>query len=74
MDALSQWKNHSPGRHLQPLLLEMLHEGAQGLHDVHGIDLCPSGWDVGVNLTPAIKESHHNLFDAAGLDLGLDGA
>jgi hypothetical protein len=37
-----------------------------GLHDVHGVNLCPSGWDVGLNETPAIKEGHHNLFAGAG--------
>ncbi len=63
-----------PGRHLRPLLLEMLHEGPQGLHDVHGVDIRPPGYDVGVNHASGIKEGHHHLFDAAGLDSGFDRA
>jgi hypothetical protein len=68
-------ENHLPGLHLQPLLNQILHEGAQGLHNVVDVNLLPRRDVVGVDKALAIKEGQqHLLLGAASLDLSLDGA
>jgi hypothetical protein len=51
--------------HHGPLLLEMLHEGAQGLH-VDAIDQGARGDDVSSDEAPRIQKHHHHLFSSAG--------
>ncbi len=57
-----------PGQPLRPLLPQVLHESAQGLHNVVSIDLHPPGDDVGVDKVPAIEEGLQHLLGAASLD------
>lgn len=61
-------------RHFGPLLVDMLHEGVQGLGDVGCVPSGAPGDDVGVDQPLAVEESQHHLLGAAGLDFCFDGS
>jgi hypothetical protein len=61
------------GYHLWPLLPQVLHEGAQGLHDVIGIDHGTPGHNVGIDQALVVKKRQQHLFCSAGVNPCLYG-
>jgi hypothetical protein len=51
----------------------MLHEGAQGLNNVVGVDLRPPGNDEGVDKAPTVTEGQQHLLGGASLDTSING-
>ncbi len=71
--AFSKWKKTLLGQHLWPLLHQRVHEGAQDLHNVTGVDNGAPGLDVGVIQVLVVEECQQNLFCAARVDPCLYG-
>ena len=60
-------------RHIRPLLLQILHEASQGLHNVGCVDCNTPRNNIGVDQALRVEEGQDHLLGPAGLDLGLDG-
>jgi hypothetical protein len=60
--------------HGGPLLLKMLHEGAQDLDGVGGVDRGAPGDDMGIDHPRRIEKRHDHLLGATGVDPGLQRA